>query len=387
MIHLAWEQKEDLQITLLIPVSGSIKAFVMDARAVNFLASVRKVVLYIKIDTGEEQSYQADFLGLKPANIENTTDISVPIASNENQTTNYCAISRGERFNEHWLSPDGWGETKFCFALEQTVFKGEVRQSNPQSHGAGITTASCPFCQALLTGSEFNCPRCGNILKTAPPEQTITATPQNFPLKVLKPASSVDIEKTSRIYRLFLILSVINIGLFILHFNLDYSLFFSSSSDAYVFSIFISVDIFLFFLLSHLFLLILIYRMWDLIQDQPCRTTPGLATWLLLVPFYQLGWAFKAIRGMAADVNSYYKNLDSNAQATLISPSYAGMLCILGILNYVFVFAYLISNSNDDDFEVIRILFFLCTTAFFVLLIPFGAAIKSAYRKIGELKK
>lgn len=395
MIHLAWEQKENLQIVLTIPVSGGVKAFLLDLSAVNFLVATRKVSLYIKTgDSKEEQCFRADFQGLKPALVQTSTEISVPILSNQhNITTDYCAISRGEGYQEHWLSPNGWGENCHRFVITPTTLKGETRQTGTQSHGAGIVTANCPYCKALLTGMEYKCPRCGNQLKAAAPVQykratpNIASVPQEFPLRVVKPATEADTKKTSRYFLLFLVFSLINLVLFFIHFNIEYANVFDVPDDAFMYSMLMSCLIFNCFLLSHIFLLALIYRMWGLIQDQPCRTTPGVAIWLLLMPFWQLGWAFKAVRGLTIDVNNYYKNLDPTAQTALLSPFYASLLCILAILSFVSIIAFLFASRSDAGWEIIRLGFFISTSAFFILLIPFGAGLRSAYGKIAELKK
>ncbi len=394
MIHLAWEQKENLQIVLMIPVSGSVKGFLLDLSAVNFLVSTHKVSLFIKTSESEEQEFHADFRGLKPVAVQNTNDISVLV--NDPQTTvtaDYCAISRGEQFQERWLSPDGWSEQCFHFALTPTLLKGETRPSGIITHGAGITTASCPYCNALLTGSEFKCPRCGNLLKATPPVQEglypsqSNAIPQEFPLRVIKTATVADTKKTKKHFALFLVFSLLTLALFIFHFNIEYADFFASAEDASIYAMLISCLVFNCFLVSHIYLLALIYRMWDLIQDQPCRTTPGVAVWLLVTPIWQLGWAFTAVRGLAIDVNSYYKNIDGNAQTGLMSPLYALLLCILGLICATTVFAYLFVLRTDTNFETFRLSFFLSNAAFITLLIPYGASIRTAYAKIAELKQ
>ncbi|MDA2914455.1 hypothetical protein MYX77_10985 [Acidobacteriia bacterium AH_259_A11_L15] len=50
---------------------------------------------------------------------------------------------------------------------------------------------------------------------------------------------------------------------------------------------------------------VLWYRAWAAIQDGHARTTPGKAVGFLLIPFFNLYWAFQAIWGFAKDYNSY----------------------------------------------------------------------------------
>lgn len=49
----------------------------------------------------------------------------------------------------------------------------------------------------------------------------------------------------------------------------------------------------------------LMYRMWNQIQDGPHRTTPGTAVGLLFVPLFNLYWIFVAYYGLAVDLNRY----------------------------------------------------------------------------------
>jgi len=51
--------------------------------------------------------------------------------------------------------------------------------------------------------------------------------------------------------------------------------------------------------------LILIYRMWQSIQDGHARTTPGKAVGFLFIPFFNLYWMFQALWGFSKDYNSH----------------------------------------------------------------------------------
>lgn len=50
---------------------------------------------------------------------------------------------------------------------------------------------------------------------------------------------------------------------------------------------------------------LLIYRMWQSIQDGYARTTPALAVGFLFVPYYNLYWIFQAVWGFTKDCNRY----------------------------------------------------------------------------------
>lgn len=53
------------------------------------------------------------------------------------------------------------------------------------------------------------------------------------------------------------------------------------------------------------FQMILLYRMWELIQDGQARTTPGKAIGFLFIPLFNFYWVFVAIYGLACDMNAH----------------------------------------------------------------------------------
>jgi hypothetical protein len=55
---------------------------------------------------------------------------------------------------------------------------------------------------------------------------------------------------------------------------------------------------------------ILLYRMWDAIQDGHARTSPGKAVGLLFVPIFNLYWIFQVAWGFARDYNRYVDRHD-----------------------------------------------------------------------------
>ena len=52
-------------------------------------------------------------------------------------------------------------------------------------------------------------------------------------------------------------------------------------------------------------LMVLFYKMWAAIQDAYVRTSPGKAVGFLLIPFFNVYWAFQAIWGFAKDYNRF----------------------------------------------------------------------------------
>lgn len=53
------------------------------------------------------------------------------------------------------------------------------------------------------------------------------------------------------------------------------------------------------------FEMILLYRMWDLIQDGHARTTPGKAVGFLFIPLFNFYWVFVSIYGLSCDLNAH----------------------------------------------------------------------------------
>lgn len=63
------------------------------------------------------------------------------------------------------------------------------------------------------------------------------------------------------------------------------------------------------FLYVHVVMLMLIYRMWESIQDGPARTTPGKALGFLFIPLLNIYWVFPVTRGFARDYNRHLDRL------------------------------------------------------------------------------
>lgn len=80
-------------------------------------------------------------------------------------------------------------------------------------------------------------------------------------------------------------------------------------------------------------LLMLVYKMWAVIQDGQPRTTPGLATVLLIVPCVNLFWVFQAIWGWTKDFNRYAA--ERNIAAPRMPEGLALAYCILILLSAI----------------------------------------------------
>lgn len=53
--------------------------------------------------------------------------------------------------------------------------------------------------------------------------------------------------------------------------------------------------------------LVLIYKLWSLIQDGFASTSPGRAVGFMFIPLFNLYWLFRAVWGFARDFNSYVR--------------------------------------------------------------------------------
>ncbi len=88
--------------------------------------------------------------------------------------------------------------------------------------------------------------------------------------------------------------------------------------------------------------LVLVHRAWSAIQDGAARTSPGRAVWLLLVPVFNLYWAFQAFAGFATDYNHFIERHSVDAQpisknlvlATMVVPG-VGLLLAWRVIGSV----------------------------------------------------
>jgi hypothetical protein len=77
--------------------------------------------------------------------------------------------------------------------------------------------------------------------------------------------------------------------------------------------------------------LLLLFKMWKVIQGGPARTTPEMACGLLFIPLFNLYWAFQAFWGWTKDFNAF------TAQRGIAAPrmpeGLALTMCILWIVS------------------------------------------------------
>ncbi len=71
---------------------------------------------------------------------------------------------------------------------------------------------------------------------------------------------------------------------------------------------------------------VLVYKLWETIQDGSPRTTPGKACGFLFIPFFNLYWIFVAYWGWAKDFNAYIK--DKGVSTPEINETIPLVLCI-----------------------------------------------------------
>lgn len=85
----------------------------------------------------------------------------------------------------------------------------------------------------------------------------------------------------------------------------------------------------LFMVLMIVMFAILIYKLWETIQDGDARTTPGKACGFLFIPFFNFYWIFVALWGWSKDFNAYIK--EKNVSTPLVSEGFTLTLCIVWV--------------------------------------------------------
>jgi hypothetical protein len=74
---------------------------------------------------------------------------------------------------------------------------------------------------------------------------------------------------------------------------------------------------------------ILLYRIWNILQDGNVRTTPDKAIGFLFIPFFNFYWIFVVYYGLAVDFNRYV--LERKCDVKLLSIPLFLATCILSI--------------------------------------------------------
>jgi hypothetical protein len=91
-------------------------------------------------------------------------------------------------------------------------------------------------------------------------------------------------------------------------------------------------------------LMMLVYKMWDVIQDGKPRTTPGMAVGLMFVPIFGLYWQFQVYWGWTKDFNAYVEQ--QGIAAPRMPEGLALTLCILTLAAIVPLVGLIIALVN-----------------------------------------
>lgn len=80
---------------------------------------------------------------------------------------------------------------------------------------------------------------------------------------------------------------------------------------------------------------VLLYKMWDVIQDGRTRTTPDKAVGFLFIPFFNFYWVFVAIHGLAVDLNAYVRRhrvgMDTEPAPTGLALTFCILFCCTAV--------------------------------------------------------
>jgi hypothetical protein len=80
---------------------------------------------------------------------------------------------------------------------------------------------------------------------------------------------------------------------------------------------------------------ILLYKVWNLIQDGHARTSPEKAVGFLFIPFFNFYWMFVALYGLTVDLGRYPRRHGGPFDMMLPSPRLALVVCIFFICTFV----------------------------------------------------
>ena len=102
---------------------------------------------------------------------------------------------------------------------------------------------------------------------------------------------------------------------------------------------------------------LMLYKMWDSINDGRSRTTPGKAIGFLFIPFFNFYWIFQVWGGFPADYNAYLNrqqlsvpHLSPGIYAAYPILSLLSALPVVGVISAIigtFVFLAVISKACD----------------------------------------
>jgi len=120
-----------------------------------------------------------------------------------------------------------------------------------------------------------------------------------------------------------------------------FSLIVGAFRDSGDFAAFRALLGFAMFLFGTIVFLMLIYRMWEAIQDGTARTSARGAVGFLFLPLYNIYWQFQVFWGFAKDFNSYRHR--HNLQAPALPTGLFLTFCILSLFTVIPLIGFLIA--------------------------------------------
>ena len=89
---------------------------------------------------------------------------------------------------------------------------------------------------------------------------------------------------------------------------------------------------------------VMLYKLWEQVQDGKARCTPGQAIGYLFIPFFIFYWVFVATKGLAEELNrcARRRNLDVKPASTGLMLAYC-MLSFAAIVPFLGILAVVIN--------------------------------------------
>jgi len=87
---------------------------------------------------------------------------------------------------------------------------------------------------------------------------------------------------------------------------------------------------------------ILIYKLWQVVQDGFARTTPGKAVGFMFIPVFSLYWLFVVYFGLARDQEAYIERHFDNSFTASVRKPHPGIALASVISSWVFLIFYFI---------------------------------------------
>jgi hypothetical protein len=103
-----------------------------------------------------------------------------------------------------------------------------------------------------------------------------------------------------------------------------------------------------------IFFFVLLYRLWQVVQDGNARTTPEQAVGYAFIPLFNFYWMFIATEGLAVEINRVAA--DRGIEAPPASASCMATFCLLVYLSYLALFVgfvFTIGDLADDPSQVL----------------------------------